>query len=525
MVIKADVALADLSLEPVWQEGTLAIGDSRITPYAHRMLETVLVHATDRWFITVRERLASRPSSAAFIRHEADDASYARLYEECMLWPLDYLVIEVARAGHRLRVRAGILGSVPVYCRVADDRVVISWNSADFGTGPMAIDAEVASHWLAMHTMYSARQLYIGVSLLTERASLHVEPGRASYRYPEPMAPTIPSEGVPGQDVIAAFGDALQRAISLRPLEAASTSIELSGGMDSASVATALAAHVRGIASKGILLGGDVRVPQVQRRAIIVERLGLLDDTVDIDAWPPDLGLSPSRPGAYGFYRDFYLEACAALWESARQQGRDVLFTGIGGDELFPTYANEIARGRKSEAPWASEARRHAEGLLTPSAMSAARSLRTFDAPASPVPATSLMAQACRAPDLLRRGQWPVNPLSDPYLVLFCHRLPTENRRGRETIRQYLQAHLGDDIFPRGYVKETFAGVLPPLISQREKTLTSQLKECALADLGLVDHHAVLALLTTIVETRTHAATSAFTSFLSLERCARQASS
>jgi asparagine synthase (glutamine-hydrolysing) len=530
MVIKADIALRDLSFQPSWNDGHVTVGNSRITPYPHDSLETLLVRATDQWFVIVRERQASSHQLSvtprgAFIPEHVDDAEFHRLYQECVLWPLDYIMVEVARAGHRLRIRAGVLGSVPVYCRATDDRVTVSWDSGDLASGPVAIDAEIASHRLALHTIYSARQLCVGVTMLTERASLHVEPGRATYRYPEPVAESFPSEDLAERDVLQAFSDALHRAVSMRPLAKGGTSIELSGGMDSATVATTLAMHGEGIASKGILLDGAVRAPQVERRTAIVRRLGLLDDTVDITSYPPELDLAVAPDQPYGFYRDFYLEACSALWSSASAQGRHILLTGIGGDELFPAYASEMSTAGIQNPEWVHQSSVYAESLMTPHALNAARSLRTFDAPASPVPTTSLLAHACRSSDLLRHGQWPINPLSDPRLVAFCHRLPKDSRRGREVMRQYLQSHLGSDVFARGYVKETFADVLPPLVSLHAKSLARQLGECALADLGLVNRKAVLDLLLKVVETRAHSPTSAFASFLSLERSARQASS
>jgi asparagine synthase (glutamine-hydrolysing) len=140
------------------------------------------------------------------------------------------------------------------------------------------------------------------------------------------------------------------------------------------------------------------------------------------------------------------------------------------------------------------------------------------------VPTTSLLTHACRGPDQLRHGLWPVNPLSDPSLVAFCHRLPRDHREGREVMRQYLQARLGNEAFPRGYTKETFIHVLPRLISQHAETIASQLQECALADLGLVDQRAALKLLHTVATTQAAGPMSALASFLWLERCVRQMS-
>ncbi|MET0505730.1 MAG: hypothetical protein ABWZ85_10405, partial [Luteibacter sp.] len=174
-MIKADIALSDLSFEPVWHEGRVTVGPSHVTPYAHPMLETLLVRTPGRWFFVVRERMAESTGTSrdhVAVVDAPDDAAYHSLHQACLLWPLDYVLLEAAQAGHRLRIRAGLLGTAPVYCRVTDDRVTVSWDSADFARGPAVIDQEVAVHQLALRTTYAARQLYTGVVLLTERASL-----------------------------------------------------------------------------------------------------------------------------------------------------------------------------------------------------------------------------------------------------------------------------------------------------------------------------------------------------------------
>lgn len=523
-MLKARIALSDLSLDAQWRDGSIVFGNSRIEPCTHTMLETLLVRTENQWLVTVRERLASSAHVGAMASRDVDVEQFNRLYQQCLLWPLDYLVIEVAKAGRRMRVRAGVFGSVPVYCHAIDDHVTISWDFADFTAIPLAIDPEVASHRLALNTVYSARQLCVGVNLLTERASFHVEPGKASYRYPAPAADTAPSPLPVGRDALTAFSELLQHVVSVRPITAERISFELSGGMDSATVASAMATRHEPMTSLGIVLDGDVRLPQIQRRQLIAQRLNLSDQTVDIAAFPPSLDLRSRPDQAKDLHWEYYLEAVAALWDSALAQGRDVLFTGVGGDELFPTYVDEIEGKSGNESGYVGEARRYAEQLLTPRALHVVRTLRSFDAPASPVPVTSLLTHACRGPNQLRHGQWPVNPLSDPSLAAFCHCLPRDNRLERAVMRQYLQMRLGSDVFPRGYTKETFAHVLPEQISKHVQTIASQLRECALADLGLVDQRAALELLNTVAATRAQAPMSALASFLWLERCVRQVS-
>jgi len=521
-VLKAHIALSDLALNAQWIHGSIALGESQITPYPHRMLETLFVRTEGQWFVAVRERLASRAFDASATNRVTGIDEFNRLYQECLLWPLDYVMIEVAQEGCRMKVRAGVFGTVPLYFRAFSDRINLSWDPGDMLVGPLAIDVEMASHRLSLHSMYAARQLTVGVTLLTERASLYVEPGKISYRYPAPVEETVPAPLPKGRDALAMFGEQLQRAVSVRPMGEGQVSAELSGGMDSATVACALTKSHGHMESLGILLDGDTRHSQEQRRRQIASRLGLRDHTVEMAAHPPYTDAQPKPGQLPRLYWEYYLEPSVALWDQSRERGCDTLFTGIGGDELFPYYLDETRAGHVEE--WRNEAPRYAERLLTPRAWSAANSLHNFEAPASPVPASVLLAHASRTPDMLRHGLWPINPLSNPNLVAFCHQLPTEHRSGREIMRQYLRSHLGEEIFSHGYIKESFAHVLPHAIARHAGTIAAQLRECVLADLGLVQPKAVLELLQMVTATRAPVPTAVLASFLWLERLARQVS-
>ncbi|MBT2116945.1 hypothetical protein KK141_04890 [Dyella sp. LX-66] len=520
-MLKATIALADLAFDPHWDGAAIAFGDSRIAPLAHPALETLLVRTDEQWFVAVRERRTD--SGAAVRRMDVDAAEFEQRHRECLLWPLDYAMVEAAQAGCRIKARAGVFGSLPLYGRAADDRLELSWDAGDLTRIPTALDFEIASHRLTLHTVYSARQLVVGIVMLTERASLLVEPGKAAYHYPPPAPQTQPAAPREHEAWLADFDAQLREAVKARPFMAERSALELSGGMDSATVACGLAAIHAPRTALGILLDGDTREPQLRRRGAIVERLGLHDETVEIGALPPSLDLRPVSGRPLGFNQEYYLEACAALWDRAAALGCDRLYTGIGGDELFPDYVHELSG--QDDAFDAQRERAHrteAEKLLTPRAREAARGMHAFGAPASPVPATSLAAQACRAADIARRGLWPVNPLSDPRLVRFCHELPAGQRRGRALMQRYLQGRLGEDTFPAGYRKETFEQVFPQLIAAHAPAVAEQLRECALADLGLVDRRGVMALLDAVAGSRARAPTAVLVSFLWMERLARQ---
>jgi len=519
-MIKANIAFSDLAQPPVWQNNTLCLGNSQIAPYCHSAVETVVVRTQGQWFATVRERCRDveweRNATGALV----DADRFNQLYKEALLWPLDYLMIEVAQAGCRLKLRAGLLGSAPVYCRLTDDTAEISYDLADFFSRPTTIDLEMASRRLALGADYSARQLCSGVLMLTERATLYAEPGKARYVYPSPAETVSPSEEALIDHGIEQFEQLLHRAVSIRPASK-QMAVELSGGMDSATVACALTRSHDNIASLGILLDEGYSQTQAKRRRMLVEKLGLRDTSVNIDSFPPTLDLQPSASRPDYPLAEFYLEAFESLWDSAQAQGSERLFTGLGGDQLFPTYRNEDHPTGSQSGIVAAEAKRRGELLLTPRALSSSRSVNGFDAPVGPLSASVLASSMCQAPHLLRRGLWPVNPLSDPHLVSFCRRLPLESRKDRETMWRYLRANVGE-VFPRNYCKETFAHVLPELIAHHAKTIAMQLRECALADLGLVDRNAVLQLLDELVATRARPLTAPLISFLWLERFVRQ---
>lgn len=517
-MLKADIAWSDLLHDPEWKHDAIVAGNGRIVPYLHAALETLVVRTDGQWFAIVRERVAGGSTHDGVAFDSVGRERFEELYRSCLLWPLDYVMIEVAKQGRRVKLRAGMLGSAPVYCRATDERISISWDFADFVSEKLPLDFEAASCSLALEQVYSARQICVGVHLLTERATFYLEPGRAEYRYPPAFQVPMPAPAQDQVDAVDMFDQLLQRAIDVRPMASDRIAVELSGGMDSATVACALTGLHGPVLSQGVLVAGGCRISQIERRQQIVGRLGLIDETVDIEAFPPSLDLRVGQRKAY-VNTEYYLEAFDTLWGAAHAQGRDLMFTGLGGDELF-MGAGTYGREAVANEPAISEPQRYARQLLTPRALLAARSLHPFDGPAGPVP--SVMAGVSKGYHLMRHGLWPINPLSDPKLMVFCYQLPPERRHRRNIMRRYLHDRLGRDIFPPDYAKETFAQVFPKLIAQQKTSLAAQLRECALADLGLVDQRAALDLLDEVAVTQAVAPTSPLVNFLWMERFARQ---
>ncbi|WP_316169066.1 MULTISPECIES: hypothetical protein [unclassified Bradyrhizobium] len=526
-MLQAILNISDLAASSPTVEGpAVSIGGSHIHPFLHANLESILVRGAGQWFFVARERLRDDDQARSSIKvlSQVPPDRFHQLYQECVDWPLDFILVEVACIGGRLRVRAGQLGSLPVYFCVSERSrsVVLSWDFADFLHESRSPDVEVLAHHLTMKASYSVRQPCIGVNLLTAGAKLYVDANDTQFEY-GPREPSRSSRGLmENVDATEEFGRILRDVIFLRPPGVGGSAVELSGGMDSACVAMALADDPGSITCGGILVDDESSPAQRARRSQVLSILNCRDISIDMQDHLPrmNLDLDPEHP--LPLPSEYYLEAFEALWNAFRADGCETVWSGIGGDELCVCYAGEDEEAAFPLLQCFDAAIEQAEGLLTRRGLEAARSSFLFVAPAGAVPSTTLLANLCQARPLASRGLWPVNPLGDPRLVRFSAELPLEYRSNKQILRQYLHLRTNLKLFPQNYEKETFELILPAAIANQSAGLASQLQSCALADFGLVSHRAVIALLHQVAATREFSATSALASFLWAERFARQ---
>ena len=155
---------------------------------------------------------------------------------------LDFVLLEVAYRGGRLRVRASQLGSLPIYFSVKERwrSVTLSWDFADFLHESRLLDAEVLAHHLTMKACYSARQPCLGVNLLTAGATLYVDGSETRFEYGSNGLPPSPQSLPEDVDATDEFSRILSKAVFSRASSIGRNAVELSGGMDSACVAMAI---------------------------------------------------------------------------------------------------------------------------------------------------------------------------------------------------------------------------------------------------------------------------------------------
>ena len=109
---------------------------------------------------------------------------------------------------------------------------------------------------------------------------------------------------------------------------------------------------------------------------------------------------------------------------------------------------------------------------------------------------TSVMESAAAvAPIYLRKGVWPVSPLTTPELVEFCRKLPLAWRHQRKIHRQVLTSfgYSKRVAFPRLAHLETFVGVMNYSLQTAAASVIEDVFENSLLEAqGLIDSRALL---------------------------------
>jgi asparagine synthase (glutamine-hydrolysing) len=234
---------------------------------------------------------------------------------------------------------------------------------------------------------------------------------------------------------VEAFSELLRREVAARPLSVESCAVELSGGMDSAMTALALAETVGPARTAALALDGEVGSQQLRRRREISARAGLGPDlTVPVAEFHPfhsgsarTLG-RPSSP-----MEGTYTEAMNELYRRLQAAGIRWVFTGVGGDELCFQRPEERAL---TGDPWNLHP---VPAHLGPRAREALPRLADDLAPASVLHASTLAALAVHSATAMRHGLWPVSPLATPQVLRFAESLPLEWRRRKTLMRVCLE--------------------------------------------------------------------------------------
>ncbi len=427
---------------------------SQVAPYPHPLVESLAATDGSRTLIVVRERLAGRapcsPAPRAFSPGEYDQACAA-----VRSWPGDFVLVE--NTPHApVVVTAGALGVAPIYLACDGDTLVGSWDMADLRAFATGLCPKEAARLLVYRPRYSNQTLFQGIHRLTERSTAHF--GGALYLcYPTPAPHGGPRALAEDADVLTAFDQAMDDALQARPLEPARTVFHLTGGFDSATVATRAAAHwPEQLATATLLIDGPGRLQQIRRRQQIRDAapFGPVDQILDAAAHLPlDPGCARVRGEPVSPYEEPLHRPFTLMTAALAKDGAHTVVTGLGGDEMVALSAHEQTHPplgpHTATQPW-----------IGANARAALEYADDQIAPPARVNSMTLLSLETTAPPLLRAGIWPLHPFATPAMVQLGEWLPLCWRDFKQLQRRRLaRLGLGDDVVhPRH--RESFAEIV-----------------------------------------------------------------
>ncbi|TDD56895.1 asparagine synthase [Kribbella antibiotica] len=398
----------------------------------------------------------------------------------------DSLLVEGDVAG--IRFTAGTGGVCPLYLIVDGSVLRGSWNPADLlsWVSPTRLVDAAVTRLLTRRQRYSANTMFDGLCKVTERATVTADLNGLAVAYPEPAEHVIQARELRvGAEPVSVFGRLLaQRVSPLAAAEELELAVEISGGLDSATVATSMTrvGGLVGLRSAGLQVDGGIGEDQGARRAAIARRLGLRDLEVSASAYLPFAAGGPrSVENPHYADGDVYAEAFDQLRLRLHDGGAQVVVTGFGGDELMALRGSERGSGVAPLPP-------DLPSWLGERALDAMPDLDANIAPVSPVPVSALMVFAARNPAYIRYGLWPVAPLADSGLLRLCESLPVAWRRDKALFRCYLGRAGFDQRVTHPDTVESFQFVMERAMRRTGRLMIEQmLDDSILVDGGYVD--------------------------------------
>jgi hypothetical protein len=518
IVLKFALGLADLTAGWRHEQGRWQIGQSWIEAVANPALETWSVTDGVRTFLSVRERLRGRSATDRASGSAAlGPTEYQQVVAEARTWPLEFFNVE-ATPGRGYTFEAGQWGTAPVYITADTTAVSGSWDIADLRHAMSArtLSTAAVARRLTLRDPYSPATLFRSIKRLTERATASFDADGLRLRLPPPAARHGARQLSEDADVVPAYGEILKAAMGRWSAGPRGATVEVSGGLDSAMVLLAALAALGPadrVATYGLLIAGPATRQQRDRRAALLRDVLDRDVTLSACDWAP---FHPSgrraRGEPYSPDDEPYSEALEAiLARVAGKDGRRLVFTGIGGDELMLVRAAE----RAAPAPKRGS-RPDPFGVITPLGHEAAEASAAGAVPATVIAKSALHAIACRAPVFLRAGWWAVSPLCTPELIRFCQWLPPCWRSNKRLHRAVLdQARYGHNVV-EPVLRENFVFVMQHGLRRYALDLLGPVGDSILVGLGLVDP-AALTMLAQTGRTASPAALSCVYEIVNLE--------
>jgi asparagine synthase (glutamine-hydrolysing) len=429
-------------------------------------LERFDAQTTAGYFCVIAEKINGKNLQAQ-IRLCSDLSDFAHKLDQ---WPRQALLLHwPATTAGTLIIRRNASGQCPLYVTRSSENLWFDWDPC--GLYPYLdqdnlICLEHCAAFLDCNWSYGPKTLFKDIVMLPERCTMRANINQTDMEIfaPDNIAPIDPLPLKNNADVVEAFLNLLQSETNQWPEIPGHTACELSSGLDTCLTAHLLKQKTGGrFLTAGYLPIGNDRAMIAARRDLSVKALGVDDICVPIEKLF-SLAFDPSSPTPYWPYQaptGFEKQASA---KTLKVRGIDIIFSGIGGDELCMLTDHErksLAAGPKHASSWRDSER---ISLLHPRLQKFANA-DPKRWPDGLVPHSAHDVANSIAPIYLRYGLWYAHPLASPTLQTFAHALPLEWRLDRRLSRECLRRLGMDEEFLRQTPKESLAPSLDHLLT------------------------------------------------------------
>lgn len=277
---------------------------------------------------------------------------------------------------------------------------------------------------------------------------------------------------------------------------------DMSGGYDSSLIAGYYADKQRAIVTGTLIYPGEFGQSVQQKLQALLLRFPVPNVAVAMDPATeyPLVGMASSDAWAPLYPRaTLYDASIGKVADGYAQHGARTVFTGIGGDELCQNIHPAAALDQGPEAyherqqaalpPFVtSKYQAYArEALLDMSAQNKAIPLLAYSVAQQNIGAYGVY---------INRGLWPVAPLADPRLFIYCQSLPIRYRTQKNILKTYLHARKFPPLLYDGVAQENFSTFFNMAVSKGLRgPMQTFFASSVLARSGLIDKNVIARML------------------------------
>lgn len=348
---------------------------------------------------------------------------------------IEFLLIELDTKNNSLQVTRDIFCTLPLFvsystkqCTLSDDLGFVKDNLKDTSVDMLVL------YSLLVDPKIDNRTLLHDISLLGS-ASILTWSAKQQTLIKNKIIIDKNKVGLSSRN----FGSLLQKTIETyisRLDDDTKIAFEVSGGIDS-STAPLVLNYTKKLAPNMVLapmdFTGDFGFSQRKKLDDLADVTGLSVIRVGADY---DRNYPLSRfftgnfsPAFFYQYQEIYSEILNELAASLAREGFDIVFTGIGGDELFenilPVGSVDVNiphfyHSQKLDYLRDTVSEKSEQELITPA-----------------IADSAYFAGVSRNNIYIQNDIWPVSPLADPFLYFYCKELPIELRANKNILRAY----------------------------------------------------------------------------------------